>query len=288
MLIPKYLNERCQSIDSEILKEEYTTFRNKINAAKNPFYSYLILTEDGIPIYAGKGKNDRLWSHLIRGKSKISKLIAELDSPPILHLYEYNLTEEQAFDSEEELIKRFRRISDGGTLLNIMPHGRVSNTEIRYIGASEGGMVGGKTTKERRSGIFSENYDRGAQSKLNWETGLLDHVDFSAAGKIGGKITKERQLGIFDPALQHKRSEWARYAASVTYKKHGPTGACSKEWREANEEKFRETASRGGIEGGKWRKGAKLYNNGIINKLFHNHPGDGWNFGRLKKGNENE
>ena len=105
---------------------------------------------------------------------------------------------------------------------------------------SEAGKIGGKKTKETKVGIFSDRYDRGKQTKKNWETGAMSHVDFSKTGHIGGNKTKESGVGIFDPKLKHMRSEWAKMGAEALQKSGNIGGVCNKEWIAANSEFIKE------------------------------------------------
>lgn len=150
-----------------------------------------------------------------------------------------------------------------------------------YI-CSLAGKIGGKNTRTLGKGIFSPDYDRGAQSKKNWENGLLDHLDFSIITSIGGLTARDNQVGIHDPKYRHLRAIWARCGAAALTKSGNRSGTFSEEWRKNNPDVFKEIASKGGSIGGKTTGSMKWWNNGIINKRSHDSPGDGWVHGMLQ------
>ena len=92
------------------------------------FVYQLVDPRTDLPFYIGKGKNDRAKTHLW-GKSKSNnpekdRMIADIRShgiePTIQYLYE-NLSEEDAYFKEEELISKYGRIKfeSNGILANI-------------------------------------------------------------------------------------------------------------------------------------------------------------------------
>lgn len=74
------------------------------------FYVYQYLTEDGIPFYIGKGSKNRI------NESHLPWL--EIPSIEYRKIIKNNLTEQEAFDLEIELIKKYGRKIDGGILEN--------------------------------------------------------------------------------------------------------------------------------------------------------------------------
>ena len=81
----------------------------------NNYYVYAYLREDGTPYYIGKGKDNRAYSK----KGRI------LNIPPldrITKLFE-NLSEEEAFDKEKELIKHYGRKDNGTGILRNLTDG---------------------------------------------------------------------------------------------------------------------------------------------------------------------
>ena len=149
---------------------------------------------------------------------------------------------------------------------------------------SEAGKIGGKKTKETKVGIFSDLYDRGKQTKKNWETGAMSHVDFSKTGHIGGNKTKESGVGIFDPKLKHMRSEWAKIGAEALKKSGNIGGVCNKEWIATNSEFIKEVHEKNSELYKK--QGTALgsmfwWNDGTKNKKSFACPGEGWVRGML-------
>lgn len=85
---------------------------------KNPYYVYLYLREDKTPYYVGKGKGNRVYSKNRRLQPPPKDRILILD----------NLTEEEAFRKEINLIKRYGRKDNGtGILANLTDGGEGSS-----------------------------------------------------------------------------------------------------------------------------------------------------------------
>jgi hypothetical protein len=273
------------TMDKEILYEEYVRLKDTVSTYSNetPYYVYSLCRPNGEPFYIGKGKGTRAFDHLknfINNKLANKELKTEFDGldnePPIMFIIKGNLSESDAFELEKQEISSHGRFFEGGQLSNIMPGGGVMNSAtLNRIG----GIIGGRVTKDNKLGIFSESYDRSAQSKSNWENGLLDHLDFHEYGKLGGSTAVEMQVGIHDPKYRDKRSEWAKIGAQALEDSGNRSGVCSKEWREANNyippvrvycgytkitDKMLETAK---------ELGSKFWwNNGIINKKSFTQP----------------
>ena len=236
--------------DTQMFMEEYNSFLKQVKTFDSldedkRFYVYGLFFQSGQPFYIGKGNGKRAYDHLVEHmKSDDSKsnsykheiieaIIEEYNEFPIISIIESGLTEEESIIKEKELIDRFGRLFEDGILTNIMPGGFLSQKDA----ASYAGKIGGNTTRSNNLGIFSPEYDRSAQSKKNWENGLLDHIDFSAGGKVGGTITRQNNLGIYRKDLQHLRSEWARIGADALEKSGNRAGCCTKEWWQNPENK---------------------------------------------------
>jgi hypothetical protein len=190
-----------------------------------------------------------------------------------MYIVQGNLSETDALAKEKMLIKHYGRYSDGGILCNIMPGG-IHNSSLSF--SSEAGRTGGRITKRCKLGIFSPDYDRGAQTRKNWTSGVMDHIDFSAIGKIAGAASVTLQRGIHDPANSHKRSEWAKIGAKASVK-NGPHGPANKEWRNSHPE-YKQLGSK---SAGKRTGSMPWWNNGVINKRSEQQPGKDFIKGQL-------
>jgi hypothetical protein len=80
----------------------------------NIYYVYQYLREDNTPYYIGKGKEKRAWQQHKRANGS--------DLRPRDHsriqIVEQNLTEQQAWNLEAQLIHQYGKIVDGGILVN--------------------------------------------------------------------------------------------------------------------------------------------------------------------------
>jgi hypothetical protein len=97
------------------------------------FYVYKYLREDNSPYYIGKGKDDRAWT-----RSKHERIRLPKDKSRIV-IVEENLSEEQAFQLEIELIKHYGRKDLGTGVLQNLTNG----------GEGPSGAVFGRPPDER-------------------------------------------------------------------------------------------------------------------------------------------
>lgn len=259
-------------LDQSILKDEFVQFKHCLkNFNKTtPYYTYALCKPNGTPFYIGKGKGLRAWNHLknfINGK-KINRFMAEemasIKEPPIMFIIEGNLTEIQALEIEEYYISSYGRKVDGGILSNIMPHSKGcfdSSVICAYAGT-----IGGKNTKQNKSGIFSDSHDRSEETKRRWEEGIINKDCFNgfAHTSAAGLKTKNSQKGIFDP----------NYDRSLQGKKQWDL--LPDEIKQQRIESFKQT--------GKNTAKIPLWTDGKTHKKSMTRPGENWVIGQIQNG----
>lgn len=81
----------------------------------NIYYVYQYVREDQTPYYIGKGCGRRAYKphKRVNGQSLVPRDRSRIQ------ILKQGLTEQQAWDLEEELIKKYGKIQDGGILVNI-------------------------------------------------------------------------------------------------------------------------------------------------------------------------
>lgn len=158
--------------------------------------------------------------------------------------------------------------------------GLFTHKDILLEICSEAGKIGGNVTKSNNLGIFNPDYDRGAQSRLMWLSGVMDEIDFSQIRKSGGDASRNNKLGIFREDLQHLRKEWSKIGTDALTKSGNRGGIFTESWRETNKDRATEICSNGGKVGGKIVGSMLWWNNGKINIRSHECP-NGWVRGML-------
>ena len=196
----------CDS-NKSILQVEFEQFKKQLKThdANLPFYTYALCYPNGTPFYIGKGKGNRAWAHFknfVNNKMLnryMKEVFSSLIDPPIMFIMHSNLTEQQALDLEEYYISQYGRKLEHGILCNVLPHGK--DMVNAHTVCSFAGKIGGKNTKNNKSGIFSESYDRASESKRRWKTGILSQENFNGYShcSAAGQKTKDSKKGIFDP-----------------------------------------------------------------------------------------
>jgi hypothetical protein len=265
--------------DYEILIEEYKTFKSHIKSlnSETPYYVYALCYSNGEPFYIGKGKNLRAFNHLrvCNCSKSVKRVIESLNGEaPIVFIISSNLKESDAIDLEESYITEYGRYAYGGQLANFMPNGTISLSDV----AREAGRIGGAATKRGNLGIFSDSYDRGAQTRLNYELGLYNNCDYSKNGIMGGQFVVENQLGFHNPKYDDMRSVWASKAAKQV-KNRG--GCCSSKWLQNNKDQQLINSSKAGKIGGKINGSMFWWNDGSVNTKSTSSPGEKWVRGML-------
>ena len=200
------------------------------------YYVYeLIDPRINLPFYVGKGKGNRVYFHLSeqsRAKSdnfkkfdKIKKIRKEGYEPQI-KIVEYFENENDAYDYEEELIKKYgkRDIDEGGILTNICESLRPPK-------------LSGRTYKE----IYGDKWEEQIQKRLITKKergnfgGVKKHTEETKrkisekmAGKnnpsYGVSCSKERKTKISERAKKKRFAEGFKSPSSVTYLLISPSG----------------------------------------------------------------
>jgi hypothetical protein len=136
-----------------------------------------------LPFYVGKGKADRMWSHLNetfettenRKKYAVIKNLLNLGLSPIIGRYAKNLDEELAYQIEEMLIEKWGRrdFEPNGILTNICKDGRPPSAAGRKASASTKqklsmSKIGDKNPMYGKTGIENPRYGKpGLSGELN-------------------------------------------------------------------------------------------------------------------------
>jgi hypothetical protein len=142
------------------------------------FYVYQYLNEDGTPFYIGKGSKNRIneshapWINL----PPIDRRIVIRD----------NLTENEAFDLELELIKKFGRKIDGGILENIKITRWVAQSGWNHSEETKK-KISEKNTGKIRTKEHIENYKK-PKSK--------EHIEKNRQANLGRISDKTRNFKI--------------------------------------------------------------------------------------------
>jgi hypothetical protein len=131
------------------------------------------------PIYVGKGNDDRITDHLYKSsnnilESKIKK-IREAGLEPIFEKYIDNISEEDAYLIEIELVKKFGKIyNNTGTLCN-------------YADGGKGGRLGFEHSEETKK-LFSEQRKGKKQTEKQYEANCKRVCSEETKEKIRNKL----------------------------------------------------------------------------------------------------
>jgi len=178
--------------------------------------------------------------------------------------------------------------------------GRMRDEELFRALSSLGGRIGGAMTKELKSGIFSDDWDRSSETKRRWESGVLNFDIVQQLLESGhysraGSRTKELKSGIFsddwDRSLESKRrwsnmsSEERAIRVEMNRVNSVLGGKRSKElgtnFSSMSAEEQLKIASLGGAATAKKYTGTKVWNNGVRNCRAFESPGPEWTLGMI-------
>ena len=175
------------------------------------YYVYeLIDPRVNFPFYVGKGKNDRVYFHLSeksraktdneRKFNKIQKIRKEGYEPEI-KIVKYFENEDDAYDYEEQLIKKYGRVryDENGILMNICESSRPPRLK-------------GRTYQE----IYGDNWEEQIQKRMKTKEERKNY---------GGvkKHTEETKKKISERAKE-RFAEGFKSPSSVTYLLTSPSG----------------------------------------------------------------
>lgn len=164
--------------------------------------------------------------------------------------------------------------------------------------ASVAGKIGGAKTKNSKSGIFADDWDRSFETSRRWKEGIINKSQFNdyAHCSDAGKFARDNKLGIF-------ADDWDRSEQSKKYWNELPDDVRGERLVEMRE--YMRRASKRSVELGtnftswdpeKHKQVAKMgayaslakdpiWTNGYENKRFLDCPGEGWRRGFTKKKN---
>lgn len=131
----------------------------------NTYYVYAYLRKDGTPYYIGKGSKRRAWA---KHKRANGSDLRPSDYSRI-QIIRQNLSEKESWDLETSLIEQYRKIVDGGILVNsndggeggrVLPPGaRVGKNNPRW-GVKEDPVAKYKRLTEMIRAKNRDNYER--------------------------------------------------------------------------------------------------------------------------------
>jgi hypothetical protein len=192
------------------------------------YYVYQYLREDGTPYYIGKGKGDRAYGpHRISVPNDVSRIVIIKD----------NMTEEEAFVLEQELILKYGRKDLGTGVLRNLTNGGEGTSGMDRSGEN-GGMYGKSHTEEARKKISQTRKQKAIPSsrkgvKLSEETKkklsearkgkpLSEETKLKLSARFSGEnnpMYGKRFIGSANHFYGKKHSEETKRKISETKKK---------------------------------------------------------------------
>lgn len=208
------------------------------------FLTYILKDpKTNFPFYIGKGLKHRPKRHLsefkhkIKNKRPVTLKVQELHKKglkPIIEIYKENITEDEAFKFEVELIKKFGRLDNKtGILLNLTNGGRRNDGYI-VLNHPFKGKNHSKESKERiRNSLLGFKHTKETKKKLS-------EAKIGNKNALGAKHSKEANIlkGIREKgnkkALGYKHTEESlkKISESSKLRKNNLGKKFSKEIRE--------------------------------------------------------
>lgn len=163
--------------------------------SNNIFYVYQYLREDGTPFYIGKGSKDRI--------NENHEPWITIPSPEYRQIIKDNMSEQDAFDFELSLIKKYKRKIDGGILEN--------KKLSRWVA-----QAGWKHSDETKRKISEKNSGkiRSDEQRKNYKgTNTVEHSEKvrQAVKKLwNDPIYKEKRIAkLREKPFAHKGKPWS-------------------------------------------------------------------------------
>jgi hypothetical protein len=161
------------------------------------YMTYVLLTDTGVPFYAGAGDKNRIDRHLrgAGGRSEVNKVIGEHHrrGTTIGHrVVKWFDLKDDAFAHEVELIRQIGKISDGGTLVNICDGGA--------------GVTGYRASESQRLATSQRNIERfsdPAERKRTSDATIAAMADPTIRSVISEKLINKWQ----DPSYRSQQVE---------------------------------------------------------------------------------
>lgn len=159
------------------------------------------------PFYIGKGKNGRITDHFSNSSlnsnsyknNLIKKIKEELNELPIHYRIFENLTEDEAFKIEIDIIAHFGRVKNGGLLVNLTEGGE-----------GHSGYNEPKSSKWRKvyqynlNGEFVKKWESLVSLKALFKSPANVSTSIKRGGTYGGYIWSYEYKEIIDPKIKYQ------------------------------------------------------------------------------------
>lgn len=180
----------------------------------------------GTPVYIGMGKGERMYDHLNKSHSRAMRAfitkVTRMGLPVAPELVRTGLLQAEAFDLERELIAKYRRRKDGGTLLNLTLGGE---GPLAYVPSEETRLKISEASRKRMQdpeykAKWLEKHREGCKKP----EAIAKKAKATAAGWQNEETRRKRAEGI----AAAKRTPEARARASAQQEAQWTSGAKKK------------------------------------------------------------